>query len=147
MKKIITLSLLLLLSLSAISQNTINQNELQNTVLNQIKASGAQAKRFEIAQLSYNSFHWQNSSIVTVELFNVRFQSGYEKYVIELGYSQGTQGSNPKVTLVESRGINHGAQIKLGPPTKHTTSKGGYPNLTIPIYADIRHYTQQKLLI
>lgn len=90
--------------------------------------------------MSYNSHHWQNSSIVTVELYNIRYQSGYEKYIIELGYGQGTRASNPKVTLVESRGINHSARIVLGTPEQHTTSYGGHPNFTISIYADVRHY-------
>jgi len=140
MKKIVTLTSLIIFTFSIFGQNTIKQNQLQSTVLNQISASGTQAKRFEIAQLSYNSHHWQNSSIVTIELFNVRYQSGYEKYTIELGYSQGAQGSSPKVTLVESRGINHSAKIELGTPQTHTTSRGGHPNLTIPVYADIRNY-------
>lgn len=142
MKRLLILLVCLISSISFNAQNTIKQNELQSTVTNRLSANATQAKRFEIAQLMFNSHHWQNGSIIEVELYNVRYNSGYEKYIIELGYSQGANSGSPKITHVKSEGIQHHARLLLSDPVDSTISYGGYINKTISILLDIRHYSQ-----
>ncbi|MCF2875156.1 MULTISPECIES: hypothetical protein [unclassified Tenacibaculum] len=146
MKKTITLLFLIISSIS-FSQNSISQNGLNSTVTGQFAANALQAKRYEIAKVIYNAHHWQNSSIIEVELFNVRYSSGYEKFLIQLGYGTGTTGTSPIVTHLESYGIAHNAKITLGEPVNHSTSSGGYPNKVISIYADVRYYSIYKAKI
>ena len=146
MKKTILFTLLIL-TIKLSSQTSINQNGLQSTVTNTLSASATQAKRYEIATALFNSHHWQNGSVIIVELFNVRYQSGYEKYIIELGYQQGTGSSIPKLTLVDAQGVSHNAKVSLGTPQNHITNYGGHTNKTISIYADIRYYSQYKAKI
>ncbi|WP_272149622.1 hypothetical protein [Tenacibaculum aiptasiae] len=138
---------LLCLSTFSFSQNSTSQNGLNSTVTGQFAANALQAKRYEIAKVIYNAHHWQNSSIIEVELFNVRYSSGYEKFLIQLGYGTGTTGTSPIVTHLESYGIAHNAKITLGEPVNHSTSSGGYPNKVISIYADVRYYSIYKAKI
>ena len=129
------------------AQTTTNQNGLQSTITNTLSADGTQAKRYEIAQVSYNSHHWQNSSVIIVELFNIRYRSGYEKYFIEIGHEQGAQGTSPKVSLVDSQGILHTANVTLGASVTHSSSRGNKPNKIIPIYVNVRDYSAYKVKI
>jgi hypothetical protein len=147
MKKIIYIVVFIYTILSVFSQANTNQNGLQSTVTAELSADALQAKRFELASVLFNSHHWQNSSIIQVELFNTRYSSGYEKYIIELGSGQGTGGSLPKIILVESRGIARNARVVLGAPIIHSTSSGGYANKTISIYADVRDYSSYRAKI
>ncbi|MGY5351844.1 hypothetical protein ACXGQW_04655 [Wenyingzhuangia sp. IMCC45533] len=142
MMKRIILYALLIVTFKLSSQNNVNRNGLQSTVINTLYASEKQAKRYEIASVLFNSHHWQNGSIIIVELFNVRYQSGYEKYIVELGYGQGTGSSTPKLTLVDAQGKSHNAKVSLGSPKNHTTNYGGYPNKTVSIYVDVRYYSE-----
>lgn len=146
MKKTLIL-LILAINTIAFSQNNINQNGLNTTVTGEFGANALQAKRYEIAKVIYNAHHWQNSSVIEVELFNIRYSSGYEKFAIELGYGTGTTGTSPKITHLDSYGIAHNAKITLGEPVTHSTSSGGYPNKVISIYADVRYYSFYKAKI
>ncbi|MBW1296612.1 tail fiber protein [Aquimarina litoralis] len=146
MKKIILL--LLLISIQQVtSQNTINQNGIQTTVTNEFSANGTQARRYEIAKVGFNSHHWQRGSYMIVELFQTSFSSGYEKYIIQIGYEEGAQNTNPNIYLVEARGLRRNAKVSLGPITDLTTSRGGYINQVIPIYVDVKYYTKYKAKI
>ncbi|SEE14962.1 hypothetical protein SAMN04487765_1565 [Tenacibaculum sp. MAR_2010_89] len=130
-----------ILAVNLVAQNTINQNGLQSTVTNPFSADAAQPKRYKIATVLYNSQHWQNSSIIQVELFNILSASGYEKYIIELGNGQGTGATLPKTILVESKGIQRHTRLILGSSVNHTTTYAGYINKTIDIYVDVKYYS------
>ncbi|MBQ4820850.1 hypothetical protein [Aquimarina sp. MMG016] len=146
MKKI--LSLIIFLSFHLIhSQNSINQNGIQTSVTNEFSANSAQARRYEIAKVGFNSHHWQRGSYMVVELFQTYFSSGYEKYIIQIGYEEGAQNTSPNIYLVEARGLRRNAKISLGNITDLSTSRGGYINKTISIYADVRYYTRYKARI
>jgi len=147
MKKKIILWAFLCTTLSVTTQNTIDQNGLQSTVIAGVNASATQAKQYEVASVIYNSHHWQNSSIITIELYQIYPRSGYEKYSIEIGYRQGTQATSPKITHLDSQGIEHNAKVSLGTPVDHTTIHSGYVNKVIPIYVDTRYYAQYKVKI
>lgn len=146
MKKIVFLLLLLPL-VDMAAQNSTNQNGLQSTVISGVNASANQAKRYTVAELLYNSHHWQNSSVITVEAYATYPRSGYEKYTIEIGYNQGTQTSVPKIVHNDSKGIESNAMVVLGTPVDHTTTYAGYVNKVIPIYVDVRYYSQYKVKI
>lgn len=140
MKRLLLFLVTLISFINVNAQNTINQNQLQSTVLNKLSASGTQARQFEIAQVMYNSGHWQNSSIIEVELYNIRFASGYEKYIIEVGYYQGARSGSPKITHVDSKGISHSARIILSDPIESSISYSGHVNKTISILLDVKNY-------
>ncbi|WP_299222923.1 hypothetical protein [uncultured Aquimarina sp.] len=129
------------------AQIDIDQNGLRTTVTDDFAASATQAKRYEIAKVGYNSYHWQRGALIMVELFQTRYSSGYEKYIVQIGYNEGTGTTAPKVYLVESRGINHNARIVLGESTDLSTSTSGHINKVISIYADVRYYTTYKAKI
>lgn len=147
MKKIFAINLFLLATSLLYSQTHTDQNGLHTSVTGSLSASGTQARQFEIAKVGYNSHHWQNSGIIIIELFEKRYASGYEKYIVQIGYAEGTGTTSPKVILAESRGITHLARVRLGTPSNSGSDLGGYPNLVIPIYVDVRHYSQYKAKI
>lgn len=144
------LSILFFITVTALSvnaQNTIDQNGVKTTVINNLSANDLQALRYEIAKIGYNSYHWQPGGVVIVELFQTRWGTGYDKYVIENGYGQGANYGTPALKLVESYGINHHAKITLGTPSDLTSSMGGFINRVLPIYLDIRFYATYKVRI
>lgn len=139
--------MIVILSLSIsplLAQTHINQNGIQTSVLSGFSASGTQARRFEVAVVGYNSYHWQQGGVIIAELFNSNYATGYERYSIEIGYGQGGQG-NPELKLTESLGINHNAKITLGEPYNLGSEEGGFPNKGIPIYVDVREYSHYKV--
>ena len=142
--KIILSVLLSLYSISLSAQIHINQNGIQTSVISGFSANGTQARRFEIATVGYNSYHWQQGGVIIAELFNFNYGTGYERYSIEIGYGQGGQG-NPEVKLTESLGIYHNAKITLGEPYNLGSEHGGYPNKAIPVYVDVRNYSHYKV--
>lgn len=142
--KIILSVLLSLYSISLSAQIHINQNGIQTSVISGFSANGTQARRFEIATVGYNSYHWQQGGVIIAELFNFNYGTGYERYSIEIGYGQGGQG-NPEVKLTESLGIYHNAKITLGEPYNLGSEDGGFPNKAIPIYVDVRNYSHYKV--
>lgn len=144
--KLILLFILVFSNISLFAQVHTNQNGIQTSVINNISANGAQARRFEVAAIGYNSYHWQSGGILIVELFNQSYAIGYEKYTVEVGYSQGAQGS-PAVRLVESEGGVHNARVLLGDPSDVGTEYGNYPNKKIPVYVDIREWSTYKVRI
>ena len=144
MKKLV---FFVVLAMVTFMQAQTSVNGLQSTITNTLSADGTQAKRYEIAQVSYNSHHWQNSSVIIVELFNIRYRSGYEKYFVEIGHEQGAQGTSPEVSLVDSQGILHTANVTLGASVTHNSSSGNKPNKIIPIYVNVRNYSRYKVRI
>jgi hypothetical protein len=148
MKKIIILFLVALLSIPSIQgQTDINQNGLKTTVINSLAANATQAKRYEIATVGYNSYHWQFSGIIIIELFESFFETGYEKYIIENGFGQGANYGSPVIRLIESRGQSHNAKITLGTAYDLSTNYGGFVNKALPIFVDIGPYRQYKARI
>lgn len=143
LKKIL-LIFLILVSIPTFSQTHINQNGVQTSVIGSFSADEAQARRFEIATVGYNSYHWQPGGVIIIELFCIDFSTGYEKYSVEIGYTQGAHG-NPEVKLIDSQGINHTAKISLGTSYDLATQHRGYINKAIPVYLDIKYYSHYKV--
>ena len=137
--KSILLFVLLLSEISMFAQIHTNQNRVQTSVINTISANGSQARKFEIAAIGFNSYHWQEGGIMFIELFHNYYGTGYEKYSIEIGHNQGAQGS-PVVKLIESQGLYHNASLELGTPYNLSSSHNGYINQAIPIYININSY-------
>lgn len=137
----------LLWNFSLHAQADTDQNGVRSTVINRISAQ-TQVERFKIAEISFNSIHYQNSSIVTIELFNVRNQSGYDKYDLELGHQQGTSTTSPKLTHSESKGISKNAMVVLGTPEVlvlpdgSISTRGGHNNMVISVYVDVKPRSQ-----
>ena len=145
MKNVIICILLIGLAIPGFAQTHIDQNGIKTSVIGEFSASGSQAKRFEIAVIGFNSYHWQRSGILFIELFETYYGNGYEKYSIEIGYAQGTQSSSPVVKLIDSQGFYHHAQIVLGTVYDLTTSSGGYINKAIPVYLDIKSSAKYRV--
>ncbi len=145
-KKNITL-LILLFTTFIFAQNDINQNGLKTTVISGLLAQGEQASRYEIVSIGYNSQHWQVGGLIIIELYQISYGTGYERYVVENGYLQGANSGSPVVKLIESQGAFHSCKIILGTPTNLTTSIGGYINKQLPIYFDVRYYANYKIKI
>lgn len=145
MKKILfTISLFFALNAS-FSQTDINQNGIKTTVAGPYAATSTEAKTFEIANISYNSHHWQNGGSIIVELFQHYYSTDYQKYIIELGYLQGTGNTLPKIKLLEATGNKRGAKLSFGTPTDLSSSSGGYVNKSLPIILDVLQYTKYKV--
>jgi len=129
----------------AAGQNHQDQNGLRTSVIQNLSADKIQAKRYEIATVGYNSYHWQSSGSLILELFNTYYGTGYEKYHISIGYKAGTGTTLPEAELIESRGAPHNARITLGTPYDLSTTYGGYTNKAVPIFLDVRHYSAYKV--
>lgn len=138
---------LLFIALSSFSQVSTDQSGIRTTVINSLSANGAQPLRYEILSLGYNSYHWQYGGIVIVELFHKLYSTGYERYIIDNGYGRGANSGTALAKLTESHGVMHNAKISLGTPTNLTTSLGGEINKVLPVYLDIREYSEYKVRI
>lgn len=147
MKKIFLITVLLFTTTAIFAQADVDQNGLKSSVINTLAAANTQAKRYEIATIGYNSHHWQSGGIIVVELFQLYYATGYEKYIIENGYGQGTDSSLAVIKLVESSGKTHNAQLSLGNISDLTTSVSGYINKSLPIILDVRNYGKYKVKI
>ncbi|MBS7256723.1 hypothetical protein [Flavobacterium branchiicola] len=138
---------LLFTTLCSYSQNHITQNGLKTSVINNLIAPDTQAKRYEIASIGYNSHHWQAGGLLIIELFQISYGTGYEKYILENGFFQGANSGSPAIKLVESQGIFHSGKIVLGTPTDLTTSIGDKVNRELPILFDVRYYANYLIKI
>ncbi|PYF74202.1 hypothetical protein [Pedobacter nutrimenti] len=147
MKKIFVSLFLFLIVLHVNAQSSSDQNGWKSTVTDILGSGNTQAMRYEIANLGYNSFHWQSGGLIIVELFHQYFATGYEKYIVENGYGQGANFGNPVVKLTESHGTSHYAKITIGSPVDLNSSFGGNPNKMLPIYLDVRFYGKYKVKI
>lgn len=147
MKKCLLFLIVMTLFISARSQSNTDQNGIKTTVTNLLSAQDAQAKRYEIITLGYNSHHWQKGGAIIIELFDAYYATGYEKYIVEAGYLQGTPGTDPKLRFVNSSGYSHNGRIVLGTPVDMGISYGGYPNKTMAVYLDIKEYSQYRVRI
>ncbi|PWG77945.1 hypothetical protein, partial [Pararcticibacter amylolyticus] len=139
MKRNLSLTLFLLLSINLFSQIHSEQNGLKTTVIN-VATNGAAAKKFEIATLGFNSHHWQTGGLVIIELFCSSYQTGYQKYIIEVGYDQGAHTGDPALRLAEVHGISNAARMSFGTATNLNTEMGGYINKSIPLYLELASY-------
>ncbi|TKC05242.1 hypothetical protein [Pedobacter frigoris] len=129
------------------SQIHTDQNGLKTTVINNIQANEAQARRYEVATIGYNSHHWQFGGVIVIELFQHSFQTGYEKYILENGHGQGANSGSAVLKLVESDGIGHNAKVTLGTPYDLGTNYSDKANMGLPVYVDVRFYTNYKVKI
>lgn len=146
MKKLL-LAIIILTTTTIFSQTDLNQNGLKSTVIAGLQAEATQAKRYEIATIGYNSFHWQVGGVVMVELYQTSYGTGYEKYIIENGFGQGVNYGSPALKLIESHGVYHSGKIVLGTPTDLTTKLGDYINKQLPILFDVRDYASYRIKI
>lgn len=145
MKKLIIISFLLVTAIKGFTQVHLDQNGLKTTVIEALYANEAQPIQYEIATIGYNSHEWQPGGLIVVELFNQYFATGYEKYIIENGFTQGANVGVALVKLVESQGAYHNAKISLGNAYDLSTSLGGHINRALPIYLSVREYSGYKV--
>lgn len=130
-----------------LAQTHIDQNGIKTSVISGLSASDMQAKRYEIASVGYNSYHWQAGGLLIIELFQVSYGTGYERYIVENGFHQGANTGSPVVKLVESNGMYHSGKIVLGSPTDLSTSLGDFINKQLPIFFDVRDYATYRIKI
>ncbi len=131
------------------SQTHTDQNGIHTSVISSLSASGTQARSFEIANVSLNSLHWSGSGSMIVELFCKSFQTGYEKYHVEIGHTQGTGSTTPGLTLVESRGVGHYAKLRIGNSVDIGADlhDANTRLLKFSIYVDVRYYSNYTVKI
>ncbi len=147
MKNTLILFFLIFCSIRVFSQASTDQNGIKSTVIDQLATGTPQAMRFDVGAIAYNTHHWQDGGLVIVELFHQYFQTGYEKYVIEVGLDQGADVGSPVIKLIESLGNQHNAKITLGSSYDLTTSYAGFINRALPIYVDINGYSRYRVRI
>ena len=145
--KIITSALIFFFSSFLFAQTHTDQNGIKTSVISGLSATEMQAKRYEIASVGYNSYHWQAGGVIIIELFQVSYGTGYERYVVENGFHQGANTGSPVVKLLESNGMYHSGKIVLGSPTDLSTSLGDYINKQLPIFFDVRDYATYRIKI
>ncbi len=147
MKKIILLLIAFITINNTYSQINTVQNGLKTTVIGPFSADATQAKRFEIANVGYNSHHWQTGGIIIIELYNEFYGIGYEKYVVENGFLQGANSGVSSLKLIESSGIYHNGIINLAPPEDLETSYGDFKNKQLSIFLDVKYYSTYRVKI
>lgn len=139
------LLLILLVPVFLSAQTHVDQNGWKTSVSNPIAASTAQAFRYEIAAVGYNSVHWQGGGVIFIELFNQFWGTGYVKYVLENGYGQGASSGSPVLRMVENYGVQPHARIVLGSVANLSSSNSGAINQKLPIYLDVKNYSAYKV--
>ncbi|WP_428231958.1 hypothetical protein [Flavobacterium sp.] len=147
MAKNLIILVIFFVTFNIFSQINSEQNGLKSTVTGVFSADATQAKRYEIASVGYNYFHWQTGGIIIIELFQEYYGTGYEKYIIENGYAQNSDVSSTLLKLTDSHGLVHSGVIKLGTPTNLSSSTGDYINKRLPIYLDVRYYARYRVKI
>ncbi|WDF61878.1 tail fiber protein [Flavobacterium sp. KACC 22758] len=133
--------------ITAHSQTTINQNGLQTTVIQGLTSTTPEAKRYEIANIGYNSFHWQNGGIIIIEIYQKFFSTDYKKYVLQNGYGQGINSGSAVLKLIENQGDQSLGKITLGTPIDISSSYGGYINKQLPVFFDVQNYGSYNIKI
>jgi hypothetical protein len=139
---ILTLCLSIIIS-EGFGQTDLDQNGLKTTV-STVANGSANPLRFEIATVGFNSYHWQNSGMVVIELFQQYYTTGYEKYVVEIGHGQGANSGSPVVKFVGSEGLQHACKLLVGTPYNLGTSDAGYVNKAVGIFLDVKPYSTYK---
>lgn len=135
--------LLIAFSLKTKAQTHIDQNGVKTSVVSGLNAAATQAKRYKIATVAINSLHWSGSGPMFVELYARSFQTGYEKYAVEIGHNQGTMSTSPSLRLLESNGLLHHAQVYIDPNYTTIGTDLGDPSTTIrtyDVYVDVKGY-------
>ena len=145
MKTKVLIGLMMLLIRVVSAQDYTNQSGLQTSVLSGLTANNAQPLRYKIAEVGFNSYHWQAGGIIIIELFEQYYGTGYEKYILENGFSQGINYGIPELKLVESYGKYHNGRITLGDYFDLGSTFGGYANKGLPIFFDVREYSYYKI--
>lgn len=138
---------LLLITNYAKAQQHIDQNGLKTTVTDILSADLSQPLRYEIATLGFNSYHWQQGGLIIIELFSPYHNTGYEKYILNVGSGTGVGDGSPALTLTETAGNLHVAKITLGTVYDLQTTLGGYINKALPIYMDVRYHARYRARI
>lgn len=148
MKNLIIFLILAFVTSNLKAQQHLDQNGLKTSVTD-ILATGSAGEpmRYEIAVLGYNSYHWQNGGIIIIELFSQYYNTGYEKYILNVGSGTGINSGEPELLLLESAGSSHLAKITLGNAYNLTSSFGGYTNKALPVYLDLRQYGKYRAKI
>ncbi|WP_421939094.1 hypothetical protein [Pedobacter sp.] len=136
-----------LLVMSARAQIHTDQNGLKTSVIDDVNAAAAQAMRYEVATIGFNSFHWQLGGIITVELFHKSYSTGYERYIIDNGFGRGINSGNPQLYLAESAGVSHLAKVVLGQAYDQPSAYGDAVNKIMPVYVDVREYGMYRVKI
>ena len=150
LKRRLSLGLLLLsmyMGFTAQAQSDVDNNGLKYTVINNIQSTYPDAQRFEVARIGYNSVHWQWGGTVTIELYNMYYGTGYHKYIIEVGYQQGTGSTTPVLKLLETEGKYRQARVVLGTPTNLSTNISGAVNKQLPIFVDVKGGANYKVKV
>ncbi|MNQ57812.1 hypothetical protein D3C85_719810 [compost metagenome] len=147
MKRIFIVVLTVFFFNITLSQTTINQNGVQSTVISLLSAQATQAKSYEIANIGYNSYHWQYGGLIIIEIYQAYFATDYQKYIVENGFDQGVNSGSPALKLVESHGIQHLGKITLGTPTDLSSTFGGYINKQLPILFNVQNYAVYNIKI
>jgi len=145
----LSIAVLVLIGINTNAQTHLDQNGIRTSVITGLSANGAQARRFEVASVSINSLHWSSSGSMIVELFHNYYSTGYEKYHVEIGNSQGTGSTMPVVKLVESHGLGHNAQVTVGSSIDIGVDPSDLNTRLIkfPIYVDVRYYSYYTVKI
>lgn len=145
MKKFVFMLVVLATSSVLLAQTHLDQNGLKTSVISAVSLADATPKRFEIAKIGYNSYHWQSGGIVIIELFSLYYETSYARYIVEVGFGQGGNYGNPVLKLAEVHGIHHNGRLMLGAPADMGINDGGYPNKVLPIYLDLKDYAQYRI--
>jgi hypothetical protein len=120
-------------------QSIVNHDKIKNHVITNLSAPTESAYRYHIADISFNSFHWQEGGIIIMEMFENFYRPYYAKYVINVGFGKGANYGSPELSFVNSYGDNANlGKIVLGTAQVLATETQGYKNMKIPIYADIK---------
>ncbi len=121
-------------------QEHIDQNGIKSSVITNLSANAEEPRRFEIANIAINTYHWQAGGTIVVELFQTLYSPSFAKYVINLGFEYGANNGTPEINLVERSGKNQLARVALGAMSTLSSSYYGYPDASYPLYVDIRQY-------
>lgn len=146
-KQSFLLILILLFSMQLNAQNHSIANGVNTSVIScDVGNNNDKNRRYEIATVGYNSYHWQFGGLILVEIFQYYYGvTGYQKYSVEVGYGQGINWGDMQVKLLESSGGENFGTILLGTPKDLSTSMNGYTNRAIPIYLDSKPWAAYKV--
>lgn len=146
MRKILFIGIILCACSSAYSQTHLDQSGWKTSII-ESQPSLEAPMRYEIANIGYNSYHWQQGGLIIIELFQNYYATSYEKYIVENGFGQGANTGSPVVKLAESFGVVHNARVSLGSPTDLSSSYGDQVNRSVPVYMDVKDYSTYRVKI
>jgi hypothetical protein len=102
--------------------------------LDNLTASGTQARRFEIARLFIDYNDWNYGGVVTIELRGLYYNSGvYKKYIVNYGY--GISGGRLDLVDCQGHGDNR-FQVRIFAPVLIAGD-----NYYLPVYVEVDYYS------